>query len=80
MKRVNRREQIMSTARALLLEREGAFTIQLLERSGASVGSLYHHFGNKDGVLAAVADDVVARYQDALAIALLKAGAGERPS
>ena len=33
------------------------------ERSGASVGSIYHHFGDKDGILGALYADVLGGYQ-----------------
>jgi AcrR family transcriptional regulator len=44
-----------------------ATTIDMIcSRSGASVGSLYHHFGDKIGVAAAVAIEGIARYQQGL--------------
>ncbi len=49
-------DQILDAARQLVAEHgEGSFRISdLVERSGRSVGSIYHFFGNREGVLEAV--------------------------
>jgi AcrR family transcriptional regulator len=61
-----RRAEILRAARELLLE-EGEIAIAALsKRSGASVGSLYHHFGSKEGVVKATADAVTERYRASL--------------
>ncbi len=36
------------------------------DRSNASVGSIYHHFGNKQGVLAALHTELLERYRAAM--------------
>ncbi|HJL15818.1 MAG TPA: helix-turn-helix domain-containing protein [Sandaracinaceae bacterium LLY-WYZ-13_1] len=38
----------------------------LRERSGASTGSIYHHFGDKEGVAAALYAEVLRRYREPL--------------
>lgn len=49
----NRRNQILAAALALISEQgvQGVTIAQICQRSGASVGSLYHHFGDREGVL-----------------------------
>jgi AcrR family transcriptional regulator len=61
-----RREVILEAARACFEEHGYAeTTIELIAaRSGASNGSIYHHFGAKDGILAALYVGAVASYQD----------------
>jgi AcrR family transcriptional regulator len=68
-----RREAILEAARACFEEHGyAATTIELIAaRSGASNGSIYHHFGSKDGILAALYTSAVASYQDEL-LALLR--------
>lgn len=50
------REKILDAAVALIFERgySGTTVSALCKRSGLLVSSVYHHFGSKDGVLAAV--------------------------
>ena len=44
-----------------------ATTIEMIcRRSGSSVGSVYHHFGDKAGVAAALAFEGITRYQQGL--------------
>jgi AcrR family transcriptional regulator len=73
-----RREAILDAARACFEEHGyAATTIELIAaRSGASNGSIYHHFGSKDGILAALYVDAVASYQDEV-LALLRAHAAD---
>jgi len=55
-KTTNRKRDILNAALALF-DAEGAsgVTIEgLVRAAGASVGSIYHHFGNRDGVMAAL--------------------------
>ena len=68
-----RREAILEAARASFEEHGyGATTIELIaERSGASNGSIYHHFGSKDGILAALYASALGSYQGEL-LALLR--------
>jgi AcrR family transcriptional regulator len=53
---LNRRQSILAAALACVTECGlEACTVEMIrERSGASIGSLYHHFGNKQGILAAL--------------------------
>lgn len=42
-----------------------ATTIEMIrERSGASVGSLYHHFGNKESIAAAIFNDAMEEHAE----------------
>ena len=73
-----RREAILEAARACFEEHGySATTIELIAaRSGASNGSIYHHFGAKDGILAALYTSALASYQDEM-LALLRAHADD---
>ena len=60
---MTRRETILEAALESL-EAGGEVTIEdVRRRSGASVGSIYHHFGDKDGVLGALYAQVLSGYQ-----------------
>src|SRR2546425_484894 len=61
----SRRDAILSAALGCFVRRGyTATTIEDIRRaSGASVGSLYHHFGGKDRIAAALYVDGLARYQ-----------------
>ena len=50
---------------------------QIRALSGASVGSIYHHFGGKEQIAAALYVDALRDYQDGF-LALLDAGPAER--
>jgi AcrR family transcriptional regulator len=69
-----RREAILKAALRLFVRNGFAGTsIEDIKRaSGASVGSIYHHFGGKEGVAAALYIDVLSDYQNAL-LALIAA-------
>jgi AcrR family transcriptional regulator len=56
MARTTRKDEILQAALACVTEvGVDATTIEMIrERSGASIGSLYHHFGNKERILAAL--------------------------
>ena len=73
-----RREAILEAARQCFEEHGyAATTIELIgARSGASNGSIYHHFGSKDGILAALYIGAVASYQEEF-LALLREHAGD---
>jgi AcrR family transcriptional regulator len=60
-----RRRQILDTALELFLEAGVANcrVEDLFERSGASVGSLYHHFGSKPGLAAALYLEILEKFQ-----------------
>lgn len=53
------RKLILDTARDLLVERgwEGFTIAQISQRSGVSVGGIYQHFGDKDGLFTVLHDD-----------------------
>lgn len=60
-------DQVLESARAALVERgvEGTAIDDLRRATGKSVGSLYHRFGSKEGLAAAVYADALAAYQSA---------------
>lgn len=65
----NRRRDILDAALALFLERGVSATTvdDIRERSGASVGSLYHHFGEgKDEIAATLYLETISEYQAGL--------------
>src|SRR5919198_927978 len=63
-----RREAILGAALRLFVRKGFANTsIEELKRdSGASVGSIYHHFGGKEGVAAALYIEALRDYQNSL--------------
>ena len=75
---MSRRDDILDAARACFEEHGyAATTIELIAaRSGASNGSIYHHFGAKDGILAALYLAALTDYQDGL-LAVLRAHADD---
>lgn len=52
---------------------ESVSIAEICDRSGASVGSVYHHFGNKEGILLALLSDGLAAHLEALEQALEQA-------
>ncbi|WP_271408168.1 TetR/AcrR family transcriptional regulator [Pseudomonas sp. Q1-7] len=56
MGRPSRKDEILQAALACFTDHGvDATTIEMIrERSGASIGSLYHHFGNKERIIAAL--------------------------
>jgi len=66
--------EILSSARAALVDRgvEATAIDDLRRATGLSVGSLYHRFGSKEGLAAAVYAEALGAYQ-AEAIAVLRA-------
>ncbi len=57
------RQRLMAAARAELIESAGAAEISAIaRRAGASAGLAYHHFGSKEGLVAAVVEDFYACY------------------
>ncbi|MHA6493190.1 TetR/AcrR family transcriptional regulator [Pseudomonas borbori] len=56
MGRRTRKDEILQAALACFTEvGVDATTIEMIrDRSGASIGSLYHHFGNREGIIAAL--------------------------
>ncbi|MEO1270534.1 MAG: TetR/AcrR family transcriptional regulator [Myxococcota bacterium] len=74
---VQRREAILDAALHCYTEGgAAAVTIHAVgQRSGASVGSIYHHFGNKDGILRALFHALLTLYRAHL-LAYLEAVTG----
>jgi AcrR family transcriptional regulator len=74
---MSRREQILEAA----LDSFGASGEVAIEevrrRSGASIGSIYHHFGGKDGIAAALYVEILREYQAGVARALERADDAE---
>lgn len=65
------RRSIVEAAIELAADGLGAVTIDALtERSGATNGSIYHHFGSRDGVLSAALDMAFSQAMDACLPAL----------
>jgi AcrR family transcriptional regulator len=62
---ITRREAILEAALAEFTARgvAGASIKSICERSGASVGSIYHHFGDKDGIAGALYVQGLVSYQ-----------------
>jgi AcrR family transcriptional regulator len=61
-----RRRDILDAALALFVERGASETTvdDIRERSGASIGSIYHHFdGGKDGIAATLYLETISQYQ-----------------
>jgi AcrR family transcriptional regulator len=74
-----RRQDILDAALRGFAEKglAGTTVDEVRERSGASVGSIYHHFGDKEGIAAALYVDVLAGYQGGV-LAVLGRGADAR--
>ena len=69
-----RRRQILDAALPLFLEAGVANcrVEDLFERSGASVGSFYHHFGSKPGAAAALYLEILEKFQSGLLTELIR--------
>ena len=74
-----RRQVILDAALAVFLARgiAGASIEEIRERSGASIGSIYHHFGGKDALADELYGEILADYQEGL-IDVLQAADGAR--
>src|SRR5438067_401117 len=70
---VARREAILHGALAEFNARgvAGASIEGIRRRSGASVGSIYHHFGDKDGIAGALYLEGMADYQEGFVAELM---------
>jgi AcrR family transcriptional regulator len=66
------RQRALDAALALFEARGVANTTieEVRDRSGVSIGSLYHHFGSRDGLVAALFDELLLRYRRHLMAAL----------
>ncbi|GAA6129858.1 TetR/AcrR family transcriptional regulator [Halopseudomonas sabulinigri] len=75
MPKPNRKDSILDAALACITEvGADATTIEMIrERSGASIGSLYHHFGNKERILASLYFEGLRRYAERLDVNLAAA-------
>jgi AcrR family transcriptional regulator len=71
-----RRAAILAAALAAFTEHgvAGASIEDIRRRCGASVGSIYHHFGGKDGIAGALYLEGLADYQHGFLDALARAG------
>lgn len=67
-----RRRAVLATALECFAETdvESVSIAEICARSGASVGSVYHHFGSKDGIVVALIADGLQAHLDALQEAL----------
>ena len=72
-------DPVLDSARATFAELgvEAAGIDELRAATGKSVGSLYHRFGSKEGIAAAVYADSLAHYQAAVSAELRRADAAE---
>jgi AcrR family transcriptional regulator len=72
----DRKQSILDAALDAFLEKGVLATTidDVRERSGASVGSIYHHYGSKEGIAAALFVEGMRSYQDGAVEALRTAG------
>lgn len=68
MARPSRKDEILRAALACVTEQgvDGTTIEMIRDRSGASIGSLYHHFGNKERIIAALYMSGTAQYAQML--------------
>jgi AcrR family transcriptional regulator len=74
---MDRRETILDAALESFTATGETAIADVRRRSGASVGSIYHHFGGKDGIAAALYVETLRRYQDGVLRALRRADSAE---
>lgn len=74
-----RRRQILDAALGCFVRRgfEATTIEQIRDASGASHGSIYHHFGNKEGIALALFVEGMHAYQDAVRASFSKASTAE---
>jgi AcrR family transcriptional regulator len=79
MTQVDRKAAILSAALAVFSEKgiEAASIDDIRQRSQASVGSIYHHFGNKEGIAAALFARGLDHYWEQIKANLAQAGNAE---
>jgi AcrR family transcriptional regulator len=76
----SRRQSILDAALACVTDHgiDGCTVEMIRDRSGASIGSLYHHFASKEGLLAALYLAGIQNYADQAARALAQATSAEQ--
>jgi AcrR family transcriptional regulator len=76
----DRKQEILDAALRGFAEKglAGTTVEEVRESSGASVGSIYHHFGDKEGIAAALYVAALRDYQDGLLAALAAGDDAER--
>jgi AcrR family transcriptional regulator len=72
----DRKQEILDAALSGFAEKglAGTTVEEVRRRSGASVGSIYHHFGDKEGIAAALYVAVLRDYQEGLLAVLADGG------
>jgi AcrR family transcriptional regulator len=72
----DRKQEILDAALRGFAEKglAGTTVEEVRTRSGASVGSIYHHFGDKQGIAAALYVAILRDYQEGLLAVLERAG------
>jgi AcrR family transcriptional regulator len=74
---MSRREAILEAALDAF-EANGEVAVEeVRRRSGASIGSIYHHFGSKDGIAAALYVEILGEYQGGVVRVLERAEGAE---
>jgi AcrR family transcriptional regulator len=75
----NRKQEILEAALRGFAEKglAGTTVDEVRRRSGASVGSIYHHFGDKEGIAAALYLDCLRDYQAGVVAVLERGGDAE---
>ena len=74
---MDRREAILDAALESFAATGGTAIEDVRRRSGASVGSIYHHFGGKEGIAAALYVETLRSYQEGVTRALRRASGAE---
>lgn len=74
---MSRRKEILDAALEAFGETGEVAIEEVRRRSGASVGSIYHHFGGKEGIDAALYLEILGDYQAGAVRALERAQGGE---
>jgi AcrR family transcriptional regulator len=74
---MDRREAILEAALQSFDATGGTAIEEIRQRSGASVGSIYHHFGDKEGIAAALYVEILRGYQAGLLRALRRGTGAE---
>lgn len=79
MARPSRKDEILQAALACVTEQgvDGTTIEMIRDRSGASIGSLYHHFGNKERIIAALYMSGTAQYAQMLQSGFASADSAE---